>query len=116
MYFCGMNIYRICYRNEADFYERADMLLGSLLAAGYVDKFALGILLSEYPDFWQMLEYLSDNGFATIDERNVSVSPDGRLFVARGGFKGKARRKVAGAVARIVGVVASVATILALVV
>lgn len=110
-----MNIYRVYYRNEADFYERADVLLESLLAAGYVDKFALSILLSEYPDFWEMLECLSDNGFATIDERDVSVSLDGRLFVARGGFKGKARRKVAGAVAWTVGLAASVATILALV-
>ena len=111
-----MNIYMLYYRNEADFYEQADELLKTLVSAEYVNKRDLFVLASDNPDLAEMIEYLSNKGLATVDERDVGVSSDGRLFVARGGFKGKARRKVAWAVAGIVGVAASVATILALVV
>lgn len=111
-----MNIYRLYYRNEADFYEQADELLKTLVSVECVNKRDLFVLASDNPDLAEMIEYLSDKGLATVDERDVGVSSDGRLFVARGGFKGKTRRKVTGAVAGGVGAAAAIATILALLV
>ena len=81
-----------------------------------MNKGDLFVIASDNPDFAEILSYLSEKGLATVDERDAGASPDGKVFVARGGYKGEARRKVTGAVAGGIGAAAAIATILALLV
>lgn len=111
-----MNVYRLVYRKNADFFRHSDDLLssfGGTIKREELDKILSGTIVSS--EAREVLTYLSEEGLVKVDQWTVGLTQNGILFVRVGGYKGKARRKAVRAFAGIVATTAAVCTIVAVV-